>query len=407
MATAVVNRPISNKPASISMLAHNYWASVPPEERFWTVADAYEVAREQKNRSQERVVVLDKPGVKLTDSNRQLSLYNADEPVGVLSNWAYRQMAGMLSVPVDFVTSLPAALANQVLNHQISVKAPVWGNRNILSISENDTSRMAGKLDVVRSINSDQYGRIWDTQPFAFAAYLQERFGFKVPPARPAQFDPRSRPATAEDLVKAGNLSLSIKVGDTIAPGGVYKGESYSFCILVDDSKIIDDGTGHPLFRAVMLKNSEVGGKYTFDMMFFLLKGICGNHIIHDMQLIKQVKIRHRGAAEERAEQRFLEACEAANKLDVGLEASLIENAKNRILGKNEEEVVEFLQTKKIVGKKAGQAAYGLAETREDWYGNPRSAWGIGNAISEMSQQGSADERYEMDQAVGTLLRMN
>ncbi|MEJ7663389.1 MAG: hypothetical protein WKG07_29515 [Hymenobacter sp.] len=129
----------------------------------------------------------------------------------------------------------------------------------------------------VRSLPS-AYSRLWNADVVDGLVPALD-WGWRVPPARPAVDDPRARPATVEDiLLGQESFGLSVKVGDMLAPAGVYAGDRDMFIFLVNPNRVIDDGM-KGLMRGVFVWNSEVGAG-AFKVRTFYLENVCGNHIV-------------------------------------------------------------------------------------------------------------------------------
>jgi len=114
---------------------------------------------------------------------------------------------------------------------------------------------------LLRALTSEQYKRIWNWEVVERLLPLQER-GWRVPQARPAFPDqPGARPATEADILDDAGFGLSVKVGDMIAPAGLYASAHDMFAFLINEQKRIKDGTEEGLSRGIFFENSEVGDK--------------------------------------------------------------------------------------------------------------------------------------------------
>jgi hypothetical protein len=240
------------------------------------------------------------------------------------------------------------------------------------------------------------------------AQVLTER-GWKVPPARPHNGNVnRTRKATEADVMQNRSLGLSIQVGDTIGPAGLYASDHDLFMFLVDDAHPIDDGTGHPLFRGTIIRNSEVGdAKLT--VAGFILNGVCGNHIIHGFQSIFEVGVIHKGEeAWGRARHQIAEFAMKYSQASALEEQSRIQAARKLVLGNTPEAVIDVLFSKRITTRAFAAVAIKAAQDHvEDHHGNPLSAWGVAQGITRASQTtGYADERHDLDRAAGKVLQM-
>lgn len=384
--------------SNLAMLATKQWGSRPDDERFWSVDECLEAARSYRALSVELPDV-DESKLRVQAEDGDLMLIGKGGVASSFTNWSFSQMTKALKCPEGFVSELPATLAAQVLNHRLSVRAADESlGTNLLFYSNGH--------HVVRAFTSAKYGRVWDTEVLEACKRLTDR-GWKVPPARPASDSARTRQATQDDVVKAGNLSLSIKVGDTIAPAGVYRGDRDLFVILVDDTKAIELPGQSPLFRAAMFRNSEVGAAY-WEVYFILINGICGNHILHGVQGVKYVRTAHVGTAEERAAKLFSEkVIPYANAENWGETYGQVRAAQRFMLGAGKPAVIEGLFEKGVASKAVLERAYTRAEQHEGWYGDPNSAWGMTNGLTEIAQETPhADKRLEVELAGAKVLEL-
>ena len=70
---------------------------------------------------------------------------------------------------------------------------------------------------------------------------------------------PGTRPATEADVLQAVTFGISAKLGDPIAPAGLYLGDRSLFAFLIHEDRRIEDGTDAGLLRGFLVWNSEVG----------------------------------------------------------------------------------------------------------------------------------------------------
>jgi hypothetical protein len=90
-----------------------------------------------------------------------------------------------------------------------------------------------------------------------------------------------------------------------------------------------------------------------------------------------------------------------------------IKAARDLILGSTKEEVLEAVvkyarsHGLNAINAKRVSEAQKIAEAKEDWYGNPRSLWGVVSGLTQASQTTTyADTRAEMDRQAGKLIEM-
>jgi hypothetical protein len=199
-------------------------------------------------------------------------------------------------------------------------------------------------------------------------------------------------------------------VGDTVAPAGLYASDHDMFVFMVNEDRMIDDGTGHGLGRGFFMWNSEVGSA-SFGIMTFLYDAICGNHIVWNAREVQEIKVRHIGAADGKAFRGIrTEIIRYADDSVSDLEAR-IKHARTFELGMTKDEAIDNLFAKATksrinVSRTALTDAYATAE-QSPRYGSPRSLWGFVNGLTENSQKlAYADERLAMDRAAGKLMEI-
>jgi hypothetical protein len=258
----------------------------------------------------------------------------------------------------------------------------------------------------LESVTSDRYGYIPN---WKITRGLQEleRMGWRVPPARPNGSDPRARKATKDDVLKTKSISgLSIKVGDMIAPAGLYASDRDMFAFLVNEDVVIDGGKGTGLNRGIFVENSEVG-KGAFKITTFLYDAVCGNHIVWGASEVNEISVRHIGDADIRA---FLAleddlsryAYESCRDTETA-----IASARKKTLGKGRDQVVERLFGKRWLPKSTFAEAFDRAAELDADRVDPTTVWGMVTGLTRVSQdQAWADERVHIDRVTGRLMAM-
>lgn len=84
-----------------------------------------------------------------------------------------------------------------------------------------------------------------------------------------------------------------------------------------------------------------------------------------------------------------------------------MKRARNFIIAGTKEEVLDKLFGKKILSRDQLEAAYEIAEQTDQHGGNPKTAWGMANGITRLSQQTPfADKRNQIDRAASKVLSM-
>ena len=387
--------------------AANQWQTRPAEERFWDVAEALQAAREIKAAAAESEV--DPGTLRVEAIDGDLSIIGQRKIPAQLSHHAFGQLCARMKAPASYLRALPPTLAAQNLNHGLKHASGEDAKKCKLLIHRKDDGFLT------RAVTSDSYVRIWNADLFERLQEVTPQ-GWRVPPARPASIKgERTRTATAADVSRMSQVfgaGIPVRVGDTIAPAGMYLSDKDIFAFLINENDPISDGTPYPLFRGIMLWNSEVGD-CSLGGMAFMLKGVCGNHIVWDARNVMEFALRHVGAVAERAHG-ALEvhmkkyAADSANE-----EQGRVKLAKAKVLGATKQDVIDavlgFARSKKIAGitQNTLNAAYDTAVEHEAWYGDPNTVYGVVNGLTEVSQREThADQRNALDRAAGRVMTM-
>lgn len=392
--------------------AHSQWANRPNDERFWGLDDALAATNQYAKQAAEKEVAYGELRVEAIDGDVCL-VGRRGLPAGI-SHYAFGQLARTASCPASFLRKLPATLAAQNLNWGLKHRAEEVG----VTVDEDgntvpDNARLLFHREderlLLRAATTDSYVRIWTWEVLEDLRRISQEAGWRVPPARPVRNDPRARPATEADVLERSRfMGLGVKVGDMIAPAGVYVSDHDFFVFLVDEKHPIDAGGGRTLNRGAFFWGSEVGHT-SQGAMRFLYDGICGNHIVWGAQGVQEIRIPHIGKARQRWDSLSAELGSYANGAASQEEARILA-ARTKEFGKDREEVVDAVfglaRSKRIsLGEKLIGEAFDVAEKNVESYGSPRALWGIVNGLTELSQRrGYAEERVEIDRAAGKLL---
>jgi hypothetical protein len=381
--------------------AHYQWAHRPDDERYNTLNELLDKSTRIKNTCAERTVRLDQLQVNAVDDNG-LEIITSDGGRAIPTNHAFTQLCRVVDYPVaGLVNKVPAPLAAEIVNHRIRVTER--NTRNVLALLQHDDHI------TLRSITSQVYGRVYnaDLIPFLFNA---QEMGFRIPPARPAFANQKgSRLATENDvLANNAGMGLEVKIGDPIAPAGLYMGDRDMFAVMVDTVNKIEDDTGRPMSRGFFLRNDEVGSG-SLQLTTFLMQCICGNHIIWDAQNIVTVRYKHIGEVYYRAMESMRTGMETLRSF-TRPNLEIMSRLRTLNVGPDRDETVQNVYDLGIDGvitKKVLESAYDYASTYADDDGAlPNTALGIVNGLTRYSQIGGfADERLKLDRAAGKILK--
>jgi hypothetical protein len=138
-----------------------------------------------------------------------------------------------------------------------------------------------------------------------------------------------------------------------------------------------------------------------------MFDSVCGNHIIWGSSQYAEIRFRHVGNVLQRIDNGILVQVRDYLSRSESQDRAIIERAKTHVLGKDRDEVADFLQIRRKLPKKVIDLALVKSEQNVDSYGDPRSIWGVVNGLTEVSQLSEyADTRTELDQQAGSLLQL-
>lgn len=373
------------------------WATRPADERFWNLSElAAHLVREQEQTITGKVR---SSALRAIPRNGDIAIAGANLDASP-SNWSFGQVAGLAGAPASYLAKLPSNLAADCINVGLdarSEKDKTDTLRVLLRQTENGYK--------LRAMNSEIYGRITDLETVRALQELTTR-GWRVPPARPANDDPRARPATEEDVLSSKG-SLSVQVGDLIAPAGVYCGDRDMFIFMVNEDARIDDGSAEGLSRGFFVWNSEVGAR-SWGALGFLYAHVCGNHIVWGAKRSFEVRIRHVGnRAKYRALRELSVELRRYSEKGAHEDEQRIIAAKNyRIAGTVEDVVKELFGKRKIAAKRVIEEGI---ETATEVYSHldPLSVWGIAQGITQNAQKAeNADARTALEASAGKVMEL-
>jgi hypothetical protein len=379
------------------MQASNQWATRPDDERFSNMDELHAAVTGYRNISCES-----KPrwaDLHAIPEGGEVMLQGVNGTPAKLTHWAFGQLASRAGAPGGYLRTLPPALAAACLNTGLVGRGTDTAN---LMFHKTETGLM------LRAATSMDYTRVWN-------ADVSERLlrlipdGWRTPPARPCRMGQAgARLATLADTIAIpGAGGQSINVGDMIAPAGLYASDHELFIFMVNEAHpILIPGSEHPLFRGFFCWNSETGAA-SFGMSSFLFRGVCGNHIIWDAAAVKEMRLRHVGIVDRRAEYHLRVTLRDYSNRPASEDVARVVKSESYILGKSKEEVVDALFRLRLpaLSKSTAGEAYDTTERNYPIDGNPRSAWGIAQGLTRMSQsKGFTDDRVELDRAAGKVM---
>lgn len=378
------------------MQASTQWMNRPDDERFWTVQEMLEATKRYADNSRETSVRLHNLEARPFEAGFALYSKDSDKPA-VFSHYSFGQLCNLIKAPASYLRSLPGETVATLVNHGIQQRA------------KDETSAMQVLMHrngvwTMRAITSTHYDRVWNWELCTMLDRASHN-GWVVPPARPVSSNSaRQRPATESDVLRASSHSgLGIKVGDMIAPAGLYASDKDMFAFMVNENIGYNFGNGETLYRGFFISNSEVGDAYLRVTMFYY-DTVCGNHIVWGAKNVREVKIKHMG---QKAEQFKYYVGKAIKGIENSGHQDLLqlEAARTIKLGSTKEEVLKVAATKFGFTQKDAESVYAKSIEFEDIHGDPRTVWGFTSGVTRYSQQTPyADKRDELDRKVTLIL---
>ena len=375
--------------------ASNQWANRPDDERFSSLDELHTAVSSYRDSARTATVPFDSLRTEARDG--EVLLVGKSSVPARMTNWSFGQLAGAIGAPANYLRELPATLAVQNLNHGLA-KTTDRTDRQVLFHQNGDL--------LTRALTSEKYTRIWNSDITSRLLTLPEQ-GWQVPPARPArEGQAGSRPATEADVLRGHNhASLGISVGDMIAPAGLYASDHDMFAFMVqNDRRITEPGNPDGLARGFFVSNSEVGAA-SFAITRFLYREVCGNHIVWGAKQVSEIRIKHIGAADDKA---FAEikgelikyADESASDEEARIRAAM-----NFSLGATKDEVLDRLFSLKSLGISRTNLNAAYDQTVENENVSPNTAWGMAQGMTRLSQLSQfAEARVGLDRAAGRIL---
>lgn len=387
--------------------AHHQWATRPNDERFETLAEMYDATRTYAMSAVTSNVTLGDLRIEAGEDANLTLIGNAGTPAK-LTHYSFGQLSRLVGAPADYLRRLPAPLAAQNVNHGLAKRDST--DKFQLLLHRN------GSL-VTRAITTDSYDRVWNYEIVERLIRILEPMGWRAPPARPVRPGQKgTRLATDADILpNQGDFGLAVKVGDPIAPAGLYASDHDMFAFLVNHTDPVFDGAKY-MHRGVFIQNSEVGD-CALKFKLFTYDNVCGNHIVWGVGEVTDVSVRHvkaeranRGDTLRRGMMQW--QLMAQTLPNAGALQAQIQAAQVKEIAGSKEDVLDacFAFAKKRSLNRLTRAAlsdaYDTAE-RTPRYGSPRSVWGMVNGLTELSQESAyTDVRTDMDVQAGRIMEM-
>jgi hypothetical protein len=350
--------------------AHRQWATRPEDERFTSLQALYDACKTYASSAAEKDVPFSDLRVENLDGDVQL-IGRAGIPAK-LTHWAFGQLCAKVEAPASYLRDLPATLACQNLNHGLAERVKDAASDMASLLFHRNGSML------LRALTTDSYTRIWN---YEVAERLLEMEASGWQPAKP-----------------------DIRVVDDRLP--LYASDHDMFVFLSNRNVTVDEaGSDQPLYRGVIVENSEVGAS-ALKLTRFLYREMCGNHIIWGASNVLDISVRHVGSARQRWGLYAAQIRRYAES-SVSDEQAKIARAKGKIIGATKEQVLDALFGIRSVGLSRAvlEAGYDAVVESED--GPANTQWGIVQGLTRHSQTiPYADGRTRVDRGAGKLMEV-
>ena len=348
---------------------HNQWATRPADERFTTLQQVLDITKKYAASAREKDVPW--KDLRVVADGSDMHLLGSKGIPAVITHHAFGQLAARIGAPASYLRDLPGTLAAQNINYGLKNRVDNDG--------PNDASLLVHVNDgyVLRALTTTKYARLWNYEIVERLLGFADRNG--LVPVQPT-------------FTWDGSENVSEETG-------LYASDHDMVLGLMSKDRVINDG-GSPLYRVVIVGNSEVGDG-SFWTMRCLVRDICGNLILWGAEEVMELRFRHVGDVAEKWNEVKVEL---ATYLDAGTEEEdkLIRIAKQTVIAGTREDVLDTLFGNRRVGMsmKAIKASYDSVNEEQD--GSANTVWGFVQGITRYSQEVAgehADKRLELDKA--------
>lgn len=351
--------------------ASREWATRPADQRFDSLDALHAAVEHQRMAAVESLPVrIDSLSVRGVDQihpeDDGLVLVGASGDTADFTHWSFGQISRLAGAPASYMRQLPARLAAECLNDG-------------LARATSDTKLLFQRHDTLTctAATGPDYKRIWNDDVTARLKIARDRYGFQE---APAAFD---------------------------GSRGMYAGDQDMFCFFVDNNRrIFETAPGGGLSRGFFVWNSIVGAA-SFGLMTFLYEYVCGNHRVWGASGVSELRIPHIGTADERAMGALMGEVRKYADTTAAEDELRISHAMTMTLGDTKDEVLDKVFGLRLTGLSRSliDRAYTLAESHSDWYGDPKTVWGLTGGLTEIARDlPNANDRTALDRLAGKVL---
>lgn len=352
--------------------AHRQWATRPADERFPDLQSLYDATANYARIA--RVKSVPWGQLQTQALGTEVAIVGQNGNPATMTHWAFGQLCSRLQAPASYLRGLPAELAVANLNHGLDTRVALLGESDAQMLFHSNGSLL------LRAITSDSYERIWNYEVAERLLDVQSQ-GWE--PAVP-------------DFNSFGDKQTALYASDH---------DLFAF-LRTKNVGIAEPGVDEPLWRGVIVENSEVGAS-ALKATRFLYRRMCGNHIIWGASQVMDLSIRHVGDAKKRWAAFSATVRQWADESASDENAKIV-HAKTAIIGHDKESVLDTVFGKRSIGLSRKTIEAGYDATVPDQDGSPKTVWGLVQGLTRHSQSlPYADKRSELDRAAGKLLEVD
>ena len=357
-----------------AQLAHKLMFSAPDDCKFMSLTDMRRDADEQRKRSIEILGSSSEMLFGTRDGQDYLAIGHDDF---ALTNFAYKQMARNIGLPIETVARLRPETRTRVFNE-------LWQEHR--NQGRHDMQFLAEKIGeklLLRAVTGTRYTRLWDSEVLETIDNTLTKAGWV--PAHPTF-----------------NCDLDVPVSQR--PKALIRTDRYSFAFLFNQpsqaSQPVDsDGLGG-LRKGIMVWNSETSHK-SFGWSQFVFREVCGNFLIWGMKDGKTKRARHVGVVREAFEVFAQDCRELAGELSEQ-EMDQLTRAKTIEYARDDEAAIKRLN---FSGVNLGSARAGVEAAKLDINGGDLSLWSIVNGLTFHAKElANEEDRTELCTTAGHVL---
>jgi len=341
--------------------AFKQWAIRPADERFASLDDLYDFARQRKEHSSQFVESLN--GIQLDALNGNIFM-NGTREKSYLSNWSFGQLSRLVGAPAKYLRTLPAEMAVDCMRYGMSKNDRL----SKILIRDGKQGRLAS------SFTSESYGRIWDADIIAKLRDSVADTGWHVPKSNKGY---------------TGN-------------SGLYASDRDMFAFMINDEDPVEIGDAK-LGKGFFCWNSETGSA-TFGLTTFLYNYVCDNHIVWGADRINELKIFHKKFAPERFKQEAIPIMNEFSRSNSRSEEIkyTVDKAMTQRIGGSLEETLDWFKNRPFTRKEI-ESAYQTGRLEGE---DVTSLWGVIQGLTATARNMPyINKRVDLERRAGLLLK--